>query len=155
MAAIAAKGGADKQRTVELTLKPIIFVVPKGSSAAYKAQRRREAEAFRGRFGGCDKAVEQAKLLKEVVVRKLGRRTSNELSGDDGKDVQNTPSGKATRPRETDAGVELIAVCSTRELESNAAARSEVEMKLTLEHSKSVADDYLKELREKAVIEYR
>lgn len=155
MAALAAKGGPDKQTTVEFTLQQIIFVVPKGSSAAYQAQRRREAEAFRGRFGGCDKAVEQAKMLKDVVVRKLGRRISNELTGDDGKEVQNTPVGKTTRPHPSASGVELIAVCSTRALDSNAAARSEVEMKLTLEHSKTVADSYLKELREKAIIQYR
>lgn len=57
-------------KTTEYTLKPVIFVVPKGSSGGYDAQRRREAEAFRGRFGGCDALAEQVRQLKEVVVRR-------------------------------------------------------------------------------------
>ena len=40
--------GQDKITTSEYTLQQILFVVPKGSSAGYVTQRRREAEAFRG-----------------------------------------------------------------------------------------------------------
>ena len=68
-AAMFAESGSGEIKTTEYTLKPIIFVVPKGSSAGLDDQRRREAEAFRGRFAGCDGVVEQARQLKEVVVR--------------------------------------------------------------------------------------
>jgi peptidyl-prolyl cis-trans isomerase SurA len=145
----------DKIKMTEFTLQQIIFVVPKGSSAGLIAQRRREAEGYRLRFAGCDKSIEQAKGLKGVVVRNLGRRTSDVLTGDDGKEVQATPVGKTTRPAVEDQGVTLIAVCSTRQLDSNAAAVSQMEDKLTLEHGKDVGKDYLQKLRDKAIIKYR
>src|SRR5882724_10430926 len=65
----------NKMETTEFTLQQILFVVPKGSSPGYFAQRRREAEGFRLRFAGCDKSIDQAKGLKDVVVRNIGRRT--------------------------------------------------------------------------------
>lgn len=145
----------DKMKTTEFTLQQIIFVVPGGSSAAFKAQRRREAEAFRLRFPGCDNSVAQAKQLKGVVVKSLGRRTSEDLVGDDGAAVKATPIGKTTRPSESTEGFDLIAVCSTRELSTDAAARTQVENKLLMEKNKELGKEYLADLRKKAVIEYR
>jgi peptidyl-prolyl cis-trans isomerase SurA len=154
-AALMAKGSPDKLTVTEYTLQQIIFVVPKGSSSGYIAQRRREAESYRGRFAGCDTSVAQAKTLKNVAVRNMGRRTSAELTGEDGEEVQRTPAGKTTRPHQTPQGIELVAVCTTRELQSNAAARSQVEMQLTMEQSKDLGKEYLAELREKAIIQFR
>jgi peptidyl-prolyl cis-trans isomerase SurA len=155
--ALLAEAGDPKQlKTTEYTLQQIIFVMPKGSSAAYGGQRRREAESFRLRFAGCDKSIEQAKGLKDVAVKSLGRRLSDELSGSpDGKDIVGTPAGKTTRPTQIDVGVALIAVCSTRELATDSGKRNEIENKLTLEQGKDVGKDYLKQLRDKAIIKYR
>src|SRR4029078_554511 len=97
----------EKLETTEYTLQQILFVVPKGSSAGYLAQRRREAEGFRLRFAGCDKSLDLAKGLRDVVVRNIGRRLANELTGNDGKEVRDTPAGKATRPVQIDQGVAL------------------------------------------------
>lgn len=142
-------------KTTELILQQIVFVVPSGSSAGYKEQRRREAEAFRTRFPGCDKSVDMAKQLKGVVVKSLGRRMAEELGGPEGQEIRNTPVGKASRPIPTEAGYDLVAVCSSRTIESNAAARVQAENKLMLEQNKDLGKDYLAELRKKAVIEYR
>lgn len=142
-------------KTTEYILQQIIFVVPQGSSSAYVSQRRREAESFRARFPGCDKSIEMAKQLKGVVVKNIGRRMSDQLHGPDGDEVKNTPAGHTTRPAQSDNGIDLIAVCSTRTIESNAAARTEVENKLLSEQNKNLGADYLAELRKKAVIEYR
>lgn len=154
-AALFQDGGGAKLKTTEFTLQQIIFVVPSGSSSAFVTQRRREAESFRGRFAGCDNAVEQARQLKGVVVHNLGRRTSEQLGGAEGKEIQNTPVGKTARPTQTPQGIELVAVCGSRELSSDAAARNEVEMKLMMEKNKDLGKEYLAELRKKAVIEYR
>jgi peptidyl-prolyl cis-trans isomerase SurA len=116
--------------TSEFILKQILFVVPKGSSSGYAAQRRREAESFRIRFGGCDKAVAQSSGLRDVAVRDLGRRNSTDLAGQNGDAIKATPVGKTTPPNTTDQGVELIAVCSKRWIQSQSAAREDVESKL-------------------------
>jgi peptidyl-prolyl cis-trans isomerase SurA len=153
--ALQAQGDPGKITNTEFMLQQIIFVAPKGSSAGFIAQRRREAENFRLRYAGCDKAVDQAKGLRDVVVKTLGRRTTDQLVGDDGKEVQNTPVGKATHPIVADQGIMLFGICSSRKIDSNAAAVSQIEDKLSLEQSKNVGTEYLKKLRDKAVIKYR
>ncbi len=155
-AAMFAESGSGEIETMEYTLKPIIFVVPKGAPAGLSDQRRREAEAFRGRFAGCDAVVEQARQLKEVVVRATIRRTSEELEGSpDAKDIQEAGAGKLTRPRKTEDGYMLLAVCTAKSIQSNAAARVQAEAKLVDELNKDLGKEYMDELRKKAVIEYR
>src|ERR1700676_3507952 len=153
--ALLSDSKPDKVQSTEFTLQQILFVVPKGSPAGYVAERRREAEGFKLRFAGCDKSMDQAKGLKDVVVRNVGRRTSNELTGADGKEVQDTPIGKTTPPQQVDEGVMLVAVCATRSIAGDSLARGDIENKLMAEQTKGVGDQYLKELRGKAVIQYR
>ncbi|MEX0854038.1 MAG: hypothetical protein WD036_12260 [Bauldia sp.] len=152
---LLAKGNPQEMTVKEFTLQQIIFVVPTGSPAGLFAQRRQEAAAFRQRFNGCDHSLEQAKLLKGVVVKELGRRDSSQLSGPQGEEVQKTPAGKTAAPAQTDQGVELIAVCSIRNIKSEGVARAEIQNQLMLESSEGVGKDYLEELRGRAIIEYR
>jgi peptidyl-prolyl cis-trans isomerase SurA len=154
-AKLLAESKAQQMTMTEFRLQQIIFVVPEKSSPAYIAQRRKEAEAFRLRFAGCDKSLDMAKGLKDVVVRDLGRRTAGDLAGKQGDDVKATPVGKATPSLQTSLGVEIIGVCSSREIQSDAEARAEVESKMSMEQSKDVGADYLKELRKTAVIQMR
>ncbi len=154
-AEILGQGDPAKMTLTEYTLQQIVFVVPSGASAAAYTQRRREAEAFRIRFAGCDKSLEQAKVLRGVVVKDIGRRDSSELSGPQGDLIKKTPAGKTAPPDQIDGGIELIAVCSTRDVQSSAAARAEVANSLFLKQAADLGKDYLKELRDKAIIEYR
>ncbi|MCP4382264.1 MAG: peptidylprolyl isomerase, partial [Hyphomicrobiales bacterium] len=142
-------------KTTEYTLQQIVFIVPKGASGATATQRRREAERFRSRFPGCDGSVAMAKQLKGVVVKNLGRHTTEELSGPESKDIKSTPVGRTTPPTKSDAGYDLIAVCGVRDLQSNAAARVQAENELLLEQNKDLGKEYMAELKEKAVIEYK
>jgi peptidyl-prolyl cis-trans isomerase SurA len=155
-AAMFSKGSEADLKITEYKLQQIIFVVPKDkSSPAYIAQRRREAEAFRGRFGGCDKSVDLAKQLKDVVVKDIGRRDSSQLNGPLADELKTTAVGKATPPQQTDLGVEIVAVCDTKQVHSDVEARQDAESKLLLEQSKTVGEDYLKQLRKAAIIVYR
>ncbi len=152
---LAKVGQPKEEAAFEFILKQILFVVPKGSSGGYVAQRRREAEAFRIRFTGCDKAIEQTKGLRDVAVRDLGRRSSTDLAGPQGNAIKATAIGKTSPPNATDQGVELIAVCAKKEVQGQSTARLEVENKLAQKQGEEVATTYLKELKGKAVIEYR
>ena len=80
---------------------------------------------------------------------------SNELTGPEGKMVQDTAGRQDDAAVAGRPGHQLVAVCSKRDIKSNAAARTEIEQKLTFEQSKDLGKDYLKELRDKAIIEYR
>jgi peptidyl-prolyl cis-trans isomerase SurA len=154
-ALFAESGSPDKITSTEFTLQQILFVVPKGSSTAYISQRKSEAIAYRSRFAGCDSSIAEAKKLRDVLVRDIGRRTATDLTGARGEEVKKTPVGKVTSPAQVDNGIELIAVCATRDIQTDAAARATVENKLALAQSKDVGTEYLKELRDKAIIVQR
>jgi peptidyl-prolyl cis-trans isomerase SurA len=154
-AQLLQKGDPNTMTSREFVLQQIVFVVPAGSPAALYQQRRHEAEAFRQRFQGCDAAIDQAKQLRGVVVKDIGRRDSSQLQGPQGEEVQKTPVGKTAPPNRIDQGIELVAVCSTRDVQSTAIARAEIENQLYLKQTADLGKDYLKELRDRAIIEYR
>ena len=139
----------------EYMLQQIVFIVPQGSSPALYAQRRREAEAFRQRFQGCDNSLAQAQKLRGVVVKDIGRRDATQLNGAEGEDIKKTPAGKTAPPYQMNEGIELIAVCSVKQVQSQAAARAEVTNELYGKQAKDLGKDYLDELRKAAIIEYR
>jgi peptidyl-prolyl cis-trans isomerase SurA len=153
--ALLAKGNPQTLKTQEYTLQQIVFVVPSGSSTATYDQRRSEAEAFRQRFQGCDKTLNQTKQLNGVVVKDLGRRDSTELGGSDGEAIKNAKAGSTLRPAQTAQGIELIAVCSVKDIQSTAAARLDIQNQLFQKQSDAIAANYLKELRARATIVYR
>jgi peptidyl-prolyl cis-trans isomerase SurA len=152
--ALAAKGNANPT-TTEYRLQQIIFVVPHGSGAAVAAQRRSQAIAFRQRFSGCEGSIEQAKQLRDVVVKDMGRRMASDLTGPQGEAVLKTKVGDTTPPLTTDDGISLIAVCATHDVQSTAQVRTEVENNLYIKQAADLGKDYLKELRDRAIIERR
>ncbi len=153
--AIIAKGNPTEMMLNEYMLQQIVFIVPKGSSPSLYAQRRREAEQFRQRFQGCDNSLAQAQKLRGVVVKDIGRRDATQLHGAEGDDIQKTAAGKTAPPYQMDEGVELIAVCSIKQVKSQAAARAEVTNQLYGQQAKTLGKDYLDELHKAAIIEYR
>ena len=89
-------------------------------------------------------------------MRPTIRRTSEELQGTpDGRDVQEAGAGELTRPQRSEDGYVMLAICTAKEIQSNAAARVQAENKLINEVNKDLGKEYLDELRAKAVIEYR
>ena len=153
--AMLAKGNVDQMMLNEYMLQQIVFIVPAGSSPAVYSQRRREAESFRQRFTGCANSIAQAKQLRGVVVKDIGRRDATQLHGAEGDDIKKTPAGKTAPPYQMADGIELIAVCSIKQVHSAAAERAQVTNDLYLKQAKDLGKDYLKELHKAAIIEYR
>lgn len=147
------QGGA-KPTATEYMLQQVIFVVP-ASERGKLAQRKREAEAMRARFQGCNTTREFAKGLIDVTVKDIGRRISQELPAEWADQIKNTKVGGTTPVRETNTGVEFIGVCSSREVSDDRVAR------LTFQAESASGGDatsdeaskkYTDELREKAKI---
>jgi peptidyl-prolyl cis-trans isomerase SurA len=154
-AALQEEGDPSTMTVEEFTLQQIIFVVPSGSSSGLFSQRQQEAAAFRQRFKGCDQSLEQAKQLRGVVVKDIGRRDAGQLTGPAGEEIRKTPVGKAAPPNKIDQGIELIAVCAKRDVRNAAVARAEVQNKLYLDQSEDLGKEYIEELRAAAIIETR
>jgi peptidyl-prolyl cis-trans isomerase SurA len=153
--ALLAKGDPSALKSKEYTLQQIVFVVPSGSASAAFDQRRREAEAFRQRFQGCDSSLTQAKALNGVVVKEMGRHEATEFNGADAQAINAAKGGDTLRPTQTQQGIEVIAVCAVKDIQSTAAARLDIQNQIFQKESEGIAKDYLKALRAQATIVYR
>ena len=146
------KGGA-KPSATEYMLQQVIFVVPAAERGATLGKRKREAEAMRARFNGCDTTREFAKGLLDVTVRDLGRVLAPELPSDWAEQIKKTKVGGATGVRETDRGVEFIGICSAREVSDDKVAAMVLQSE---DNGDGKTDElgrkYLAELKEKARI---
>lgn len=144
--------GGDKPTAVEYMLQQVIVVVP-AKERGSMAGRRREAEALRARFSGCESTREFVKGLIDVTVRDLGRKFGPELPPDWAEHIKNTRVGGATPVRETERGFEFIGICSSREVSDDRVAQ----MVFRSESAEGTETDalnkkYLAELKEKAKI---
>jgi peptidyl-prolyl cis-trans isomerase SurA len=116
------KGGS-KPSATEYMLQQVIFVVPAAERSATLAKRKREADAMRARFNGCNTTREFAKGLIDVTVRDLGRVLAPQLPPDWAEQIKTTKVGGATVTRETERGVEFIGICSSREVSDDKVAQ--------------------------------
>ena len=150
------KGGA-KPSATEYMLQQVIFVVPAKERGSLMGKRRKEAEAMRARFNGCNSTREFAKGLLDVTVRDLGRILAPALPPDWAESIKSTKPGGATAVRETDKGVEFIGICRAREVSDDRVAQ----MLLSQEGAEKNQDadglskKYTTELRNKAKIVQR
>jgi peptidyl-prolyl cis-trans isomerase SurA len=147
------KGGA-KPSATEYMLQQVIFVVPKAERSSTLAKRKREADAMRGRFSGCDSTREFAKGLIDVTVRDLGRVLAPELPTEWADAVKSTKAGQATAVRTTDRGVEFIGVCSAKEVSDDRVAQLVFQKEAAGEGgaAEELSKKYMAELRERAKI---
>lgn len=146
------QGGA-KPTATEYMLQQVIFVVPT-SERGNMAKRKREAEAMRARFNGCNNTREFAKGLLDVTVKDLGRKLAPELPPDWAEQIKNTKVGSATAVRETPFGVEFIGICSSREVSDDRVAQLtfQTEGATGDKSGEDLSKKYTAELREKAKI---
>jgi peptidyl-prolyl cis-trans isomerase SurA len=146
--------GAATTVSYDYTLRPILFVVPRGSPSSAFEARAKEAEAFRGKFQGCETGIQTARAMSYVAVRPPVVKNSAELPPALRDILTKTEIGRLTPPETTQQGVEVFAVCS-RKQSDNAVEKKEVRDQLFNETFETHSKAYLKELRSQAMIEYR
>ena len=146
------KGGA-KPSAMEYMLQQVIFVVPAAERSATLGKRKREADAMRARFNGCNTTREFAKGLIDVTVRDLGRVLAPQLPSDWAEQIKATKVGAATPTRETERGVEFIGICSSREVSDDKAAQMVFQAEGGNDKdADELSKKYVDELRKKAKI---
>lgn len=154
--AMAGRDGvSDAPALQQYDLQQIIFVVPERASDAYRAQRRREADAFRSRFANCDRTLEQARGLKDVVVRPTVRRDETQFDKGFAEILAATAVGGITPAEQVDEGYQVVGVCAKRELGGQTRVTEELRSELLNERGQLMARRYLRDLRSDAIIEYR
>jgi len=139
----------------EYTLRPILLIIPRGSSEEVIAARTREAEGLRTRFENCDEGIRLARGLRDVAVRDPIIRTSGDLTAQMRGILEGTPEGRLTAPEKTSQGIELFALCKKRQTTSELPGKREAREKILQERFVDQGKRYLKELRSTAMIEYK
>jgi peptidyl-prolyl cis-trans isomerase SurA len=137
------------------TLRPILFIVPKGSPPAAFEARKREAEGLRTRVEGCDKAVAVARGLRDVAVRGQIFRNSADVPATFRTVLNDLPIGKLTTPEITPQGVEVFALCARKETKATTPLREEVKQEMFTKRYDAQSKRYLEEIRRSAMIEYK
>ncbi len=136
-------------------LRPILFIVPKGSPNAVFEGRVREAEALRTRFQTCDEAIAFARGLRDVAVRDPVRRTSADLPPALREVLDTTPVGKLTKPEITAQGVEVFALCEKTPTTSDTPQKRNVRQEIFVTRFEAQSKRYLNEVRRSSMIEYK
>ena len=138
----------------DYTLRPILFVVPRGSPPSAFEARAKEAEALRAKFQGCEEGIALARGIRYVAVRQQVIKGAAELPPALRDILAKTELGRLTAPETTQQGVEVYALCGKRESD-NAPAKKEVRDEMVNEAFAVQSKKFLKELRDQAMIEYR
>ena len=146
--------GGKTGREKEYTIQQIVFIVPAAKRSSVLARRRAEAKRFRTQLRGCSNAKTLAAGLRDVTVLDRGRLLESRLPPRWKKEIIATPEGKVTRTKDDPKGIEMIAVCKTREV-IGTANTSEGDLfsgKNFQENATALEKKYYKELEERAVI---
>jgi peptidyl-prolyl cis-trans isomerase SurA len=138
----------------DYTLRPILFLVPRGSPATSFEARKKEAEAFRSQFNSCAQGIPLARGMRYVAVRPQILKGSAELPPAQRDILAKVEVGHLTPPEVIQDGVQVYAVCGKRQSD-NAPAKKEARDQLYNEKFSSLSKNFLKELRSQAMIEYR
>ncbi len=146
---------AEERETVgyEYVMRPILFLVPPGSPDATFQSRRKEAEALRGRFRGCEEGIPMVRAMRDVAVRDQVVRTSADLPDGLRKVLDSIPVGQLTAPEVTRHGIELFAICTKRESKSDTPSRRKARETVLSQRFEQESKRYLRELRKNAMIE--
>jgi len=139
----------------EYTMRPIVFVVPPGSSAAAYEARKREAVALRARFQGCAAGLAFARALGGVAVRDQLIKFSADLPQQSRAILDGTEVGRLTPPEQTSEGIEVFAVCDKRQTKNDTPAQKKVREEIFEQKFGAQAAAYLRKLRREAYIEYK
>jgi peptidyl-prolyl cis-trans isomerase SurA len=148
--------GGKKPGATEYMLQKVTFVVPQKERNAILGKRKREADAMRQRFNGCDTTRQFAKGLIDVSVMDIPRVLAPELPPEWEKQIKAAKPGTATPTRETPMGVEFIGICSTREVNDDRAAQMMLQADGNLDaKAEEMSKKYIEELRKTARIVQR
>jgi peptidyl-prolyl cis-trans isomerase SurA len=140
----------------DYSLRPILFLVPRGASPAVYEARKREAESLRSRFTNCNEGLRLAMTLPDVAVRETITRQSVDFAQAQRDLLNNTPVGRLTPPDQTAQGIEVFAICNKRPVVGGDSPRErEVRDTMFQERYQALSKKYLKELRAQALIEIR
>ncbi len=144
-----------KEVAYEYILRPVLFIVPPGSSEQVIDGRKREAEALRVRFENCESGLRFAAALRDVAVRDQIIKSSADLPPAMRKILDEVAVGKLTSPDVTAQGIQMFALCAKHENQTDSAATKEAREEMVAAQFQAKSKRFLEELRKQAMIEVK
>jgi peptidyl-prolyl cis-trans isomerase SurA len=148
-------GEKTNQVGYEYIMRPVVFIVPRGSPDTAVEARKRDAEALRVRFLNCDDGISFARALPDVAVRDQVSKYSADLAQQLRDILDGTAIGHLTPPEATAEGVQMFAVCAKKETKSDTPEMKEIRDQMFQQKFGAQAKRYLDTLRRQALIEYK
>ncbi len=153
-----AAGGSDDKGTpdsFEYQMRPIVLIVSRSSDSGAMEARRKEAESLRGRVQSCADADRIFKALPNTAIRSTVVKTSADLPPALREILDKTPVGQLTAPEATRQGIEMVALCGRKPTTADTPKKREIREKMFADKFQAKSKDYLREVRNAAMIEYR
>jgi peptidyl-prolyl cis-trans isomerase SurA len=143
-----AQKGLTPDMSYDYVLKEILFITA-GKSAS---GRTGEANKYRAAFKGCDSAVDLSLKFTDAAVRDVGRRHATQMPEAQAKELAALNVGGITKPRVTEAGVSMLAICSKEQARDTTFIKNKLRNEQGQDAFKAETEKYLAELRKKAKI---
>ena len=155
----ARESGDANPIVTEYGFKQIVFVVPKNKrSKARLNERKADAKRFRASFTNCEGALALAKQYKDVSVLTRSRVLEPQLPVVWVEGIKTTDAKGVTNPLETEKGVEMLAVCTSKQVSDDRATKvvtQSKEFENFDEKGKELSEKYLGELKARSTIVYQ
>ena len=139
-----AAAQASASQAFDYILKEILFIAPGGQGAS---ARTGQANNYRAAFQGCDSAVELSLRYTDAAVVDVGRRHATQLPDALAQELAALNVGGITRPRVTERGVSMLAVCEKAQANDLTFIREELRREAGQGETEAQANAYLEELR--------
>ena len=139
----------------EYIMRPVVFIVPRGSPDAAIEARKRDAEALRARFLNCTDGIAFARALPDVAVRDQVSKFSADLAPQLRQILDGTAVGHLTPAETTAEGVQMFAICAKKETKSDTPEMRQIRNEMLQQKFGAQARRYLDNLRRQAMIEYK
>lgn len=149
------KSKDDVKAAIRYDLSSVTFITRKKASKSEANKKLAEAKRFRASFANCETGLKAARSLRDVAVNRIGRRMSSDLPPAIEKTLRNTGLNKLTVPKKGRDGYEMFAVCGKKDMGKDETLRSAMKSELEDKRGRELSRKYLRELRSRAVIEYR
>jgi peptidyl-prolyl cis-trans isomerase SurA len=153
------RSGDMEHAGIDYTLRPILFLAPRDDAPLLEA-RRKDADALRARFAGCDAGLADARTLHDVIIRPPVTKNSSDFPPSLREILNRTEVGHLTPPETTAHGIELFAVCNKKKITSGNKASADTpearaaREKLFADRFDVLSKTCLRELRRRSTITF-
>ncbi|WEK06594.1 MAG: peptidylprolyl isomerase [Candidatus Devosia phytovorans] len=133
-------------QTFDYILKEVIFVGGGGRSS--------QANNYRSKFSGCDTAVDLSLGFTDAAVVDVGRRHATQMPEAIAKELAGLNVGGITKPRATQTGLSMLAVCEKTQAQDLTFIKSDLRAEQGNDALSGQVTAYMDKLRSEAKIIY-